>query len=70
MHLLDPMCVYFAKFVSPGPFDCADPLREINLPTYLSDHFVDAGRSHRLKHISIVADMDVGGVVTNDRSNS
>ena len=67
--MLDPMCVYIAKFVSPGPFDCADPLREINLFTYHGDHFVDVGRSHRFEHVSIVADMNVGRVGTNDRSD-
>ena len=69
MHLLDPMCVYFAKFILPGPFDCANPFWEIALPADCSNHLVDASCSHRLKHVPIVADVNVGGVVTYNRSD-
>ena len=68
MHLLDPMRVYFAKFIEPGPFYCANSFWEIVLPANRSDHLVDASRSHRLEHVPIVADVNVGGVVANDRS--
>ena len=69
MHLLDPMCVYFTKFILPGPFDCANPFWEIALPADRSDHLVDASCSHQLKHVPIVADVDVGGVVAYNRSD-
>ena len=69
MHLLDPMRVYFAKFIEPGPFYCANSFWEIVLPANRSDHLVDASRSHRLEHVPIVADVNVGGVVANDRSD-
>ena len=39
------------------------------MPTDRSDHLVDASRSHRLEHVPIVADVNVGGVVANDRSD-
>ena len=66
MDILDLANMELSRVVSSGPDNCSNSSGEVDLASNCSNHFCYARFIHLFKHVLIIANMDVRGVIAND----